>query len=93
MGVRLSLLPTGGSLTSVTLMFTGTVGLIPVSVVPRAACTVNPKLSPAGVFLSWAERNFNPALPSAAVMKVPLPMAVTPSFLNKVPLLIPVTLK
>ena len=37
--------------------------------------------------------NFRPALPSAKVMKSPLAMAVVPLFWNKLPLVMPVTLK
>jgi hypothetical protein len=50
------------------------------------ACTVKLPLEVPGV-------NFNPALPSAKVMKSPLWIGVTPSFLNNEPPVIAVILK
>src|SRR5882762_5629695 len=58
----------------------------PASEALNDACTVKLPLEVPGV-------NFNPAFPSANVMKSPLLMTVVPLFLNSVPPVIPVILK
>src|SRR5258707_15532253 len=56
------------------------------------ACTWKLNIVP-GLDRLFAGVNFNPALPSAKVMKSPLLICVVPLFLNSVPLLMPVILK
>src|SRR5712691_2930630 len=82
----------GVSAIGVTVIVAVAVPLRPLPVPSVAACTLKPKVV-VGLNRFAAGVNFNPALPSAKVMKSPLLIWVVPLFLKSEPLAIAVILK